>query len=207
MQQFYINKWLIGLVLLTILLVSACTRERPATEQGFVTGGALPAGAATSIAPGEPTSIPILATATPTAVVTGTVTGPDSTATVEQAGSENTLTSIPNPVSNASGQAAVHTVRPGENLYRISLNYDVGVDEIVKLNYLTSPDVIYAGQQLKIPGLVAPGGGSGSVHIVQPGDTLGNIAGRYGVSATSLAKANKITDPNLIYVGQLLTIP
>ena len=42
---------------------------------------------------------------------------------------------------------------------------------------------------------------------VDPGDTLGGIAGYYGLSVDAIAKANGITDPNRISVGQNLTIP
>ncbi len=46
------------------------------------------------------------------------------------------------------------------------------------------------------------------VYIVQPGDTLGGIAARFGMSVTALQIANPgITDPNLIYNGQQIVIP
>lgn len=45
------------------------------------------------------------------------------------------------------------------------------------------------------------------VHIVQPGETLGSIALRYGVSMWDIAQANGIANPNYIYVGQRLVIP
>jgi lipoprotein-anchoring transpeptidase ErfK/SrfK len=45
------------------------------------------------------------------------------------------------------------------------------------------------------------------VHVVQRGETLSQIARRYGVSMTSLAQANGISNPNFIYSGQRLTIP
>lgn len=44
-------------------------------------------------------------------------------------------------------------------------------------------------------------------HVVQPGETLYLIAVRYGVTVDTLAAANNITDPNRIYVGQVLVIP
>jgi murein DD-endopeptidase MepM/ murein hydrolase activator NlpD len=43
--------------------------------------------------------------------------------------------------------------------------------------------------------------------VVQPGDTLGRIAGRYGVTVQQIVAANQITDPNLLSVGQVLVIP
>jgi LysM repeat protein len=46
-----------------------------------------------------------------------------------------------------------------------------------------------------------------NTHTVAPGETLGIIAERYNVSWPMLANANNIVNPNLIYVGQVLTIP
>jgi len=48
---------------------------------------------------------------------------------------------------------------------------------------------------------------SGGIYVVQRGDTLARIAARYGVSASALAAANGIRNPNLIYTGQRLVIP
>jgi LysM repeat protein len=44
-------------------------------------------------------------------------------------------------------------------------------------------------------------------HVVQPGENLYRIALRYGTTWPVLAQANGITNPNLIYVGQVLVIP
>jgi len=44
-------------------------------------------------------------------------------------------------------------------------------------------------------------------YIVQPGDTLGQIADRYGVSIDAVAEASGLTDVNILSVGQTLTIP
>ncbi|NUQ36786.1 MAG: peptidoglycan DD-metalloendopeptidase family protein [Caldilineales bacterium] len=44
-------------------------------------------------------------------------------------------------------------------------------------------------------------------HTVIAGETLALIAERYGVSVAALVAANQIADPNLIIVGQQLTIP
>jgi LysM repeat protein len=46
-----------------------------------------------------------------------------------------------------------------------------------------------------------------SGYVVRPGDTLGVIAARFGVSAAALARANGITNPDRIYIGQNLAIP
>jgi len=52
--------------------------------------------------------------------------------------------------------------------------------------------------------LAAPDAGS---YVVRRGDTLANIAARTGVSMSALAQANGIRNANLIYVGQVLTVP
>ncbi len=44
-------------------------------------------------------------------------------------------------------------------------------------------------------------------YTVQVGDTLYSIASRHGVSVDAVARANGITNPAFIYVGQVLTIP
>jgi uncharacterized membrane protein len=46
-----------------------------------------------------------------------------------------------------------------------------------------------------------------TVHIVQPGETLSSIARLYGVGYQAIMYANGLEDPNLIEVGQELTIP
>jgi LysM repeat protein len=49
--------------------------------------------------------------------------------------------------------------------------------------------------------------GPTNYYVVRHGDTLDWVAQRYGVSSWSLARANGIWNPNLIYVGQTLVIP
>jgi len=47
---------------------------------------------------------------------------------------------------------------------------------------------------------------SGSTYTVRSGDTLGSIAARYGTTAASLASLNGISNPNLIFAGQVLAL-
>ena len=44
-------------------------------------------------------------------------------------------------------------------------------------------------------------------YVVQAGDTLGQIATRYGVSVEAIAEASELTNINILSVGQLLVIP
>ena len=45
------------------------------------------------------------------------------------------------------------------------------------------------------------------VYVVQPGDSLGTIARRFGVSVEEIQTLNNLTDPNALDVGQQLAIP
>jgi LysM repeat protein len=48
---------------------------------------------------------------------------------------------------------------------------------------------------------------SGTIHVVRAGETLADIAYRYGTTATALARANGLRNPNFIWWGQRLVIP
>ena len=48
---------------------------------------------------------------------------------------------------------------------------------------------------------------TGTTYVVQAGDTVSGLALRFGVSTWSIVAANNLTNPNLIYIGQVLIIP
>ncbi|MCK6578059.1 MAG: LysM peptidoglycan-binding domain-containing protein [Anaerolineae bacterium] len=103
---------------------------------------------------------------------------------------------------------AVHVVQRGENLYRISLQYGLTVDQIADANGISNPDAISVGQRLLIP---PPNSAEESVlaivHIVQPGETLESIGALYQINEDILGAANRITSSAEVYVGQTLIIP
>lgn len=51
------------------------------------------------------------------------------------------------------------------------------------------------------------GSGGACTYGVRPGDTLASIAHRHGVSLSHLIAVNNIVNPDLIFVGQVLTLP
>lgn len=72
--------------------------------------------------------------------------------------------------------------------------------------------LVVLATMLMLPGLTrtaaaAPAEQGYTVHIVQLGETLYAIAMRYGVSASAIASANNIYNPDLIFAGQRLVIP
>lgn len=105
-------------------------------------------------------------------------------------------------------EAVIHVVGPGETLYGIALQYGVTVDAIVAANSIADPNRIEVGLRLVIPGAPGAAGEATLVpYTVVPGDTLAIIARRVGTSASALAQANHLVNPNLIYVGQTLLVP
>ena len=58
-----------------------------------------------------------------------------------------------------------------------------------------------------VPPTATPLPGGQVKYTVQPGDNLFRIALRHGTTVGAVASANDITNPALIYVGQVLTVP
>jgi LysM repeat protein len=103
-----------------------------------------------------------------------------------------------------------HQVQRGQTLFSIGRWYGVSPYAIAAANSLANWNVIYAGQWLWIPsGGYSPGPYPGCArnHYVSPGETLLGIGRWYGVSAWSIAAANRIYNLNQIYAGQWLCIP
>jgi len=56
--------------------------------------------------------------------------------------------SLPN---DGNGAFTVYVVRPGDTLFKIARQFGVTVDELAKINGISNPNVIFPGQELKIP--------------------------------------------------------
>jgi len=111
----------------------------------------------------------------------------------------------------ASAQASgpVHVVQRGENLYRIAMRYGTTVQAIARANGIRNPNLIYVGQRLIIPGggYHPPAPGCPCIHTVRRGETLIQIAWRYGTTVQWLTQANHLWNPNYIWAGQRLCVP
>ncbi len=97
-----------------------------------------------------------------------------------------------------------YTVRQGNTLSAIAAKYRTTVSMLASLNRISDPNLIYTGERLQIPGDSDYGR---ETYRVRSGDTLSQIALEYGISVESLAAENGITDPDLIYPGEVLRIP
>ncbi|ALS76557.1 polysaccharide deacetylase [Planococcus rifietoensis] len=104
---------------------------------------------------------------------------------------------------------ATYTVKAGDTLYSIARKYNVTVAALAKANNITNYNLIRVGQVLVIPGTTAPTPPPSTTvkYTVKAGDTLYSIASKYNTTVAAIASANKITNTNLISVGQVLIIP
>lgn len=152
------------------------------------------------------------------------------------------LTVIPavQPLATASGLVTptalpddagecTYTVRPGDNLFRISVNHNVTLAEMRAANPQISGDLLQPGQALRIPGCVpgAPASpdtavtipdtaieqppvavpAEGTTYTVQTNDTLFSIARRFNTTVQAIVQANNLSNPDRLSVGQQLIIP
>jgi murein DD-endopeptidase MepM/ murein hydrolase activator NlpD len=100
-----------------------------------------------------------------------------------------------------------YLVQVGDSLTGIAKRHATTWYGLARLNALISPDVLYAGQVLRVPVVDPVAVCRGGLHLVGGGETLFDVALRYDVSPRSLIVANDDLNPALIYPGQLLIVP
>ncbi len=116
-----------------------------------------------------------------------------------------------NPNDSINTEGITYTVQRGDTLSEIASRYGTTVQEIVDINNIANPNLIYPGQTLRITtnstvyGFEARGTGS-ITYTVQRGNTLSQIARAYGVTVSHIVEINGIQNPNLIYPGEKLRI-
>lgn len=134
----------------------------------------------------------------------------------------------PTALTNGSADGCTYVVQPGDNLYRISVNNDVTVEEMRAANpaLVGEAPILQPGQVLQVPGCsgpttndttqnIPPTAGSttgqittgGTTYTVQSGDTLFSIARQFGVTVQQIVEANTLANPDSLSVGQQLVIP
>ncbi|MFN8444936.1 MAG: LysM peptidoglycan-binding domain-containing protein [Caldilineaceae bacterium] len=117
---------------------------------------------------------------------------------------------------SASEDPAYVIVQPGESLGQIALRYGMNSTMLMALNGLTNPNLVQAGQRLRVANAdgtvtsmeeMLPNWDADKIHVVQPGESLGQIAQLYGVRLSILMRANHIQQLGWVEVGQKLIIP
>lgn len=139
----------------------------------------------------------------------------------QQTGQPPSALNTPTPL--ATEGPCVHTVQPGEYIYAIARKYNVKPEDLLAANpnYAGNPDRMQPGDVLNIPNCgpqggtptqlaaetgTAPDGSTGRVYTVAPGDTLGAIARKFGVTVQQIKQANNLNS-DFLSVGQTLIIP
>ena len=127
--------------------------------------------------------------------------------------------STPPPPPPTGG--TTYIVQRGDALGLIAARFDVSLADLIAVNHIANPNLVFVGQVLVIPGTsggtgnppppgptatAPPPASGGTRYTVQGGDTLWAISQRFGVSLADLMAANGLSSA-LIFVGQVLTIP
>ena len=109
------------------------------------------------------------------------------------------------PATQPVQSRRTYTVQAGDTLSGIAAKLGVATSQIS--GYRSgNPNLIYPGETLTIGGAAAPAQSTGATYTVKSGDTLSGIAARYGTTYQAIAAKNGLSNPNLIYPGQVLHI-
>jgi phospholipase C/LysM repeat protein len=117
-----------------------------------------------------------------------------------------------------AGPEQAYAVQPGDTLSEIAERFGTTVGAMAQANGgIEDPNLIFAGQSLRVPtelpanlpytGGPPPTSLAQETYLVQPGDSLSEIAERFGTSVKAIAQASGIENPNLIFVDQVLYVP
>jgi peptidoglycan DL-endopeptidase LytE len=119
---------------------------------------------------------------------------------------------MPGAVFHGGNGYDIYIVAHGDTLKGIAVLLGTNLDALVKINpQVANANWIYEGQRLNIPTdgtpvpAPIPGGQS---YVVRSGDTLRKIAARTDTTVDAIRQLNpQIWNVNVIYVGQIITLP
>lgn len=113
--------------------------------------------------------------------------------------------------TDSNGRLIYYTVQEGDTLIKIADRYGVSVNQLISMNGISNPNYIYPGEILRIYESNRSSSKSkhdfSSTYIVQQGDTLYSISDKFNITVEELQEINNISNPNLIYPGEILKIP
>jgi LysM repeat protein len=110
---------------------------------------------------------------------------------------------------------ATYVVEQGDTVSGIAGRFGISTASVLAQNGLGWKTTIFPGQTLTLGGSGAASTsapstastGSGASYTVVAGDTVSGIAGKHGVSASSVLQANGLQATSTIFPGNKLTIP
>jgi LysM repeat protein len=95
-----------------------------------------------------------------------------------------------------------HVIQKGETIESISILYKIKKGEIIRLNNLQKPYLIFEDQSILIPNLTSlVKKNNPKFHIIEEGDTLYRISKKYNVSLSHITKVNDIKNSNNLKIG------
>jgi N-acetylmuramoyl-L-alanine amidase/LysM repeat protein len=114
----------------------------------------------------------------------------------------------------------LYVVRTGDTLAGIAARLGHSLPELARLNDIANPQLIVAGQPIRLPAPASAGATTASArsdgpparapvprtYTVVPGDTLSTIAQRFGIPMSDLARWNGLAEPYIVRVGQQLQL-
>ena len=135
----------------------------------------------------------------------------DQTAFVAYGGGQAVTVQPSEPQTNApSAITGEYIVVAGDTLSGIAAKFGTSYQALAASNGIANPNIINVGQVIKVPTSgstpVPTAPSNATTYTVVSGDTLSGIAAKFGTTYQVLAQINGITNPNLIQVGQVLTV-
>lgn len=113
------------------------------------------------------------------------------------------------------GFQGTYTVKSNDTMFLIAQSFGISLNKLIQANpHIEDPNVIFPGDVLCVP--ERPNGREPTEcppnfqqrYTVQPGDTMFFIAQRFHIPLNNLIAANPhITNPNVIYPGDVLCVP
>jgi lipoprotein YgeR len=91
----------------------------------------------------------------------------------------------------------VHTLKKNETLYRLSKQYNVTVEAILKANSIDDPTSLRVGENIIIP----------HSYFVRPGDTLYGIARKHNTTVENLLELNNLDKGYVLKVEDSIMLP
>jgi LysM repeat protein len=121
------------------------------------------------------------------------------------AAAQNDMAYVARSSDTDAASLGAYRVQFGDTLASIAGKVGLSVSALMSANAIHDVDLIYIGQQLRLSDNAAA---AGTIrYTIKRGDTLGNIAARYGTTAAAIARLNGLRNPNKIYIGMTLLVP
>lgn len=100
----------------------------------------------------------------------------------------------------------VYTVKSGDTLSEIAQKHGTSTKALQGLNGIKNANLIRVGQKIKISGHKKSSTLAKKYHTVKSGDTVSEIAVKYGTATAKIKNLNNLKNVNLIRVGQKLRV-